>query len=480
MREPVMIGRTEECRELERCLDRKEAQLIVVHGRRRVGKTFLINRFFENRFDFKLTGEYNASRENQLENFILELNRRTNTYHDIPGSWKEAFELLRCYLSSLPETEKHIVFFDEMPWMDTPKSGFLSAFEYFWNSYGGALDNLVFILCGSASAWISDHIDHNKGGLFSRRTCSLFLQPFRLWETEAYLFSIGIEWSRYDIAECHMILGGIPYYLSFLNPDLSLNANIDNLFFRKNAPLAEEFDSLYRTLFKNSEEYIRIVTVLSRKRSGMILKEIAEKAYMPLNGNLTGKLRNLVQSGFVSMNPFFNQRKKDVRYQLSDYYTLFYFRFVKGRYGKDERFWSHTVDNPSRHAWAGLTFELLCRDHIDQIRQKLGISGILTEISTWYKQGDPVSGTDGAQIDLIIDRRDHSISLCEIKFSLNEFEIDKDDELALRNKIETFRKETKTSKTLQLVMITTFGVKKNKYSNIAANQVVLDDLFRQI
>ena len=211
MREPRLIGRADECRRLERCMDRQEAQLIVVQGRRRVGKTFLINHFFENRFDFKLTGEYKASKADQLENFIMELNRRTHLKQKAPESWKDAFEMLRSYLSSLPEDGKHVVFLDEMPWMDTPKSGFLSAFEYFWNDFGCAMDQLILIICGSATSWITEHIERNKGGLYNRKTCSLFLRPFNLKETSEYLQMIGIEWSDYDIAQCYTILGGIPY-----------------------------------------------------------------------------------------------------------------------------------------------------------------------------------------------------------------------------------------------------------------------------
>ena len=481
MREPRLIGRNDECRRLDRCLERQEAQLIVVQGRRRVGKTFLINHFFNNRFDFKLTGEFKAPKANQLENFVMELNRRTHLDYDTPDSWKDAFEMLGSYLSSLPDGEKHIVFFDEIPWMDTPKSGFLSAFEYFWNDFGSAMDHLVFIVCGSATAWITDNIEQNKGGLFNRKTCSLFLQPFCLEETAEYLHMIGIDWSEYDIAQCYMILGGIPYYLSFLNPAETLNENVDNLFFRKSAELADEFDHLFRTLFSNSNDYISIVSLLSQKRYGMTLAEISRKGKLTLNGNLSAKINQLVKSGFICANQLFGQKKKDIRYQLSDYFTLFYFRFVREHYAKDEHFWSHLNDNPSRHAWAGLTFELLCKDHLDQIRQKLGISGVLTETSSWRSHA--ADGTDDlnrAQIVMVIDRRDHIISLCEIKYSMNEFEIDKAYDLNLRNKISAFRQETGTNKTLQVVMITTYGVKKNKYSNIVSGQVILEDLFRSV
>ena len=481
MREPRLIGRVDECRRLERCLDRREAQLIVVRGRRRVGKTFLISHFFENRFDFRFTGEYKALKAEQLENFVMELNRRTHTKHKTPGSWKEAFEMLRNYLSVLPEDEKHIVFFDEMPWMDTPKSGFLKAFEYFWNDYGSTRENLVFIVCGSATSWITKHIEQNKGGLFNRKTCSIFLRPFCLRETAEYLQMVGIDWSEYDIAQCYMILGGIPYYLSFLNPAETLNENVDSLFFNKSAELADEFDNLFRTLFSGSEDYIRIVSLLSQKRYGMTLAEIALKGKMTLNGNLSAKVNQLIQSGFVCANPTFGKTKKDIKYQLCDYFSLFYCRFAREHYAKDERFWQHTNDNPSRYAWAGLTYELLCRDHSDQIRQKLGISGVLAEISRWSaRRKEGQEEMNGAQIDMVIERRDRIISLCEIKYSVNEFEIDKAYEMSLKNKIDTFRKETGTARTLQLVMITTYGVKKNKYSNIISGQVMLEDLFRPV
>ena len=478
MNEMKLLGREEECRKLRRSLEKTEAQLIAVYGRRRVGKTYLINEFFQKRFDFKLTGEYNATKESQLENFTLELNRRTKTVNSIPKSWKEAFDKLRDYLEQLPTDEKHLVFLDEMPWMDTPGSDFLSAFEYFWNSFGNACDHLVFIVCGSATSWMTDHIDRNKGGLFNRKTCSLHLKPFTLGETEAYLQAAGINWSRYDIAMCYMIMGGIPYYLGFLDRELSLSSNIDMLFFSKGAELADEFDNLFRTLFSHSDHYIKIVEVLSQRRYGLGKKELAERAGMSYNGEFSQKLNRLVESGFIQATSYFHQKNRETRYQLSDYFSMFYFHFVRDHYGVDEAYWTHTYDNPSRNAWAGLIFEQLCRDHLLQIRQRLGISGVLTEVSTWRTKGAANDQNEsGAQIDMVLDRRDHVISLCEAKYSQSEFEIDKAYEQNLRNKIESFRSATGTTKSLQLVMITTFGVKKNKYSNLIQSQVKLDDLF---
>ena len=473
-----IIGRQAECERLEKCMGEVQAQLVIVYGRRRVGKTYLINQFFEGRFDFKLTGAYGEPKETQLRYFAAELRRQTGSEAAVPKDWIEAFECLRAYLSSLPKDEKRVVFFDEMPWMDTQRSGFLSAFEWFWNDWGSAQDGLVFVVCGSATSWMIENIAENKGGLFNRQTCRLFLQPFNLYETEGYLRSRNIDWSRRDITECYMIMGGIPYYLSLLDPQLSFNANIDNLFFRKRAELWDEFDHLYKTLFSNSDQYIRIVEQLSKKRTGLTRSEIAEKTGLPANGALSRMLSDLANSGFVRKCTFFGQ-KKETLYQLSDYYSLFYYRFIKGGSGRDEHFWSNTLDNPARRTWAGLTFEQLCKDHVPQIKKKLGISGVLSEESSWYspRKGEETSG-DGAQIDLLIDRRDQVVNICEIKFSLSEFQIDKDYDQRLRNKIVTFREKTNCRKTIQLSMITTYGVQRNKYSGIVNSEVLLDDLFQ--
>ncbi len=473
-----LIGRETECKRLDKCMQAKTAQLIVVYGRRRVGKTYLVNHYFEDNIAFKITGAYGQNRDFQLRNFSDELNRRTKQNGSIPKDWSEAFYKLREYIEGLPNNKKQVFFIDEMPWLDTRKSGFLAAFEYFWNDYGTSKDNLIFVICGSATSWMVDNIANNKGGLFNRQTCRIFLEPFTLGQTKEFLLSQGIDWSNYDIAECYMIMGGIPYYLSLLDSDLSYVSNIDNLFFRKKAELWDEFDHLYETLFKNSERYIQIMKCLSQKRSGYTRKEIAEKTGIELNGKLSKTLEDLINSGFVKVSSFYGNKKKEALYQSSDYYTNFYFRFLKDNHGKDENYWSKAIDNPSRKSWAGLTFEQLCKDHVDKIKIKLGISGVLSEEYIWYTKGDEELGTSGAQIDLLIERRDRIINICEIKFASQEFIIDKDYDLKLRNKMEAFRKSTSTKYGLQLTMLTTYGVKENKYSSIVGSQVVLDDLFK--
>lgn len=472
-----IIGREKEIHRLKRVLEEQEAQLVIVYGRRRVGKTYLVNEFFDYKFDFKFTGSYNHKKSEQLQNYILEFNRYTKEEHDTPKDWTEAFFLLRDYLEQKDPGEKQVVFFDEMPWMDNQGSGFLSAFEWFWNSWGSTRKNLVFIVCGSATSWLIDKIDRNKGGLFNRRTCRLYIEPWNLYDTEQYLISRDIYWSRYDITVCYMIMGGIPYYLKLLDRELTLNENIDLMFFRNRSELWDEFDQLYRTLFSNSDKYIKIVEALSKKKKGLSRAEISAATKIPENGTLTKMLTNLIDSGFVRVNDTFGYKNYEKTFQLSDYYTLFYFRFIKDNYGKDEHMWSNTNDNPARQVWQGLTYEQVCKDHIPQIKKKLGISGIMSTVSSWCKKGSDTE--DGAQIDMLIDRRDHVISLCEDKFSTHEYEITKDYDASLKNKVAVFRDSTKTKKTIQVILITTYGLKKNCYSNYVGKVILMDDLFEK-
>lgn len=470
-----LIGRKNECDRLSQCMAEKNAQLVVIYGRRRVGKTYLIEEFFDGDFSFRMTGEKDSPRISQLRNFANSLSIQTGERVDTPKDWKDAFFMLEQHLSSLDSEKKQVVFFDELPWMDTPNSHFLAELEYFWNGFGSRRHNLVFIVCGSATSWLIENIDHNKGGLFNRLTCRIFLEPFDLRHTEEYLLSRNIQWPRHDICECYMIMGGIPYYLSMLRSDLTYTENIDNMFFRKRAELWDEFSNLYHTLFNNSVNYIKVVEALSKKRMGLTRHEISESTGLPQNGALTRILKSLEDSGFIRINKIYGNRKKNTLYQLSDYYTFFYFRFLKDKKNGDEKFWTNSINLPSHHTWAGFSFESLCMDHVKQIKKALEIGGVLSEQSTWFIQSSETN--DGAQIDLLIERKDHVINICEMKFSNDEFLIDKTYDKNLRHKIEAFRSATGTKSNLMLTMITTYGVKKNMYSGIVQREIVMDDLF---
>lgn len=470
----AIIGRDYEIRQLNNCYNSGDAEFIILYGRRRVGKTFLVRKHFENKFDFVLTGIHNGSKSVQLGNFANALEEYSGTTQPIPKTWFEAFNQLKRHLSSLRK-KRSLVFIDEMPWLDTKKSDFLSAFEQFWNGWGASQSKLMLIVCGSATTWITDKIFANRGGLFNRATKRIYLKQFTLNETERYLKSRKIRWNRKTIAECYMIMGGIPFYIRQLNPDLSFSENIDELFFKQRGSLWDEYDHLYASLFNSPEPYIQIVEALSKKRKGLTRSEIAKSTKMADSGTLTKILKSLCGSDFIQAYTYFGSNKKNTLYRLTDFYTLFYNRFIKEHYGKDQSYWTRTLTSPSHNTWAGLAFESLCLQHIPQIKERLGISGILCECSSWFVKTE--KGERGAQIDLVIDRSDNVINLCEIKFANDEYEIDNDDEADLRHKISAFQKHTKTRKALHLTFVTTYGLKCNIYSDIAQSQVTLEHLF---
>jgi uncharacterized protein len=467
-----LVGRKDEYQILEKSYKSSLSQLIIIYGRRRVGKTFLVNQSFENKFAFKITGVYKQNKNTQLANFSIELSRADNKEHDVFKNWSSAFSALKKYLDSLDEKEKQVVFFDEMPWLDNKKSDFFSAFEFFWNNYGCAKNNLLFIVAGSSSSWITNKLINNKGGFFNRHSARLYLEPFSLKETKEYLVKQNIHWSNYDIAQCYMVMGGIPFYLSQIDSSKTLSDNIDYMFFKKHGLLWDEFSRLYGTLFNNDLKYINIVEVLSKNRYGLSKSEIASKCKLSSNGDLTHLLQNLIDSGFIIKNTSYSERKGEI-YQLSDFYTLFYFEFIKDNYGKNENFWNNSFDLPKRRTWLGFSFELLCKMHLKEIRDALSIGGINSTYYSYNKKGNDEN--KGCQIDLVIDRRDNVASIIEIKYSINEFEITKDYQEDLRNKIAVFEGNN-PRKSIQMVLITTYGLKMNMYSNIINKVLTINDL----
>lgn len=475
-----IIGRREAQYRLEKLYKSSQPEFAIVYGRRRVGKTHLIRQYFSDRFAFYTTGMYEQSQEKQLEQFAANLSEYQKSKVETPKTWIEAFGLLKSYLMK-SRLKRKVVFIDEMPWYDTPNSSFLSAFEAFWNGWGAGRSDLLLIACGSATTWITNKLLKNKGGLFNRATSQIYLEPFTLYETEQFLKAKGVNWSRYDITECYMIMGGIPFYLQQIDEQKTYSRNIDEMFFHRNSKLKDEFEHLYNTLFTNSEYYIRIVELLSTKNIGLTREELVRLGGFQNNGYLSDALRNLETSNFIRAYNYFGKKKRNITYQLCDFYTMFYFRFIKQQYGRDEHFWSNSIDLPRRRAWAGYMFEQVCYWHVPQIKEALGIRGILSEQSAWYeRQADESVTNRGAQIDMIISRRDKVINLCEMKFSFDRFTIDNDYEMSLRNKISAFRPYTLQSNALQIVMITTYGVKQNAHSGIVQSEVTMDDLFRDM
>ena len=470
----MIIGRKEEQQILHSAVQSENSEFVAVYGRRRVGKTYLIRETFGYKFTFQHTGLAKGNTKEQLFSFAISL--RDAGYDDcpIPKSWLEAFSLLSTYLKNSTD-EKKIVFLDELPWMDTPRSNFISAFEHFWNGWASARKDIVLIICGSATSWIINKVINDHGGLHNRVTKQIALQPFTLKECEMFAQSKGLEMSRYQLAECYMVFGGIPYYWSLLEKGLSLAQNIDKIIFAKNGKLSNEFNQLYASLFKSPEQYIDIVTALGKKKVGMTREEIIAATDKYSNGALSKVLDELEYCGFIRKYNVFDKKSKQAIYQLIDNYTLFYFKFIQQNENNDEHFWSASIDSAMHRAWSGLAFERLCMAHTQQIKAALGIAGVLSNVYSWRKEADETS--DGAQIDLLIDRKDQVINLCEMKYSLSEYIIDAEYEQKLRNKKSVFIDTTNTRKAVHLTMVTTFGIKVNAHSGIIQNEITLEDLF---
>ncbi len=470
----MIIGRKEEQQILHSAAQSENSEFVTVYGRRRVGKTYLIRETFGYKFTFQHTGLAKGNTKEQLFSFAISL--RDAGYDDcpIPKSWLEAFSLLSTYLKNSTD-EKKIVFLDELPWMDTPRSNFISAFEHFWNGWASARKDIVLIICGSATSWIINKVINDHGGLHNRVTKQIALQPFTLKECEMFAQSKGLEMSRYQLAECYMVFGGIPYYWSLLEKGLSLAQNIDKIIFAKNGKLSNEFNQLYASLFKSPEQYIDIVTALGKKKAGMTREEIIAATDKYSNGALSKVLDELEYCGFIRKYNGFDKKSKQAIYQLIDNYTLFYFKFIQQNENNDEHFWSASIDSAMHRAWSGLAFERLCMAHTQQIKAALGIAGVLSNVYSWRKEADETS--DGAQIDLLIDRKDQVINLCEMKYSLSEYAIDAEYEQKLRNKKSAFINATNTRKAVHLTMVTTFGIKANAHSGIVQNEITLEDLF---
>lgn len=478
------IGRKKETERLLNCYQSNRSEFVILYGRRRVGKTFLVNHTFKGKFSFYFTGLHNATLSRQLEKFAESIQE----YGALPvkprfDNWYHAFDALKAILKSSRVRSKKVIFLDEMPWMSTRNSNFVSALEDFWNTWAALRDDILLVATGSTTSWMVDHLLKNKGGLYNRITCKIYLRQFNLQECEEYLRTHQCSWDRYTTTQYYMYLGGIPFYLSLLSYDKTLEENIDELFFDHHAKLAREFYDLYDAQFKDAGRYIELIKVLAAHREGMTRQEIIDAVSLS-GGGLSVMLENLERNDLIRSYTRYGNKRKGIIYRVTDFFTIFYLKYVDGVRHRPSRYWLAKSSTPSVTAWRGLTFELVCLLHIDQINQALGIMGMLTSESCWRSsQAQEVNGSGKlkkAQIDMIIERTDRIIHLCEMKFSNERFIITKEYEEELRDKMTIFRQETKTTKMLNLTFVTAFGVAKGVHAGIVQSQVIIDDLFEAI
>jgi len=468
-----LIGRFNELKVLNGVYESNKSEFVAVYGRRRVGKTFLIRSVFDSRLFFVASGIQGGDEIEQINNFNREMRKSSLAHVDMAKTWIEVFENLLGLIELEPKLKKKVIFLDEISWMAAGASGFISALDYFWNRWISARDDVLLIVCGSATTWIIDNIVNNVGGLHNRLTCQIQLAPFTLKECEHFFIDSGIQMPRYQIIETYMVFGGIPYYLDLFRADRSLAQNIDLLYFAPDAPLKNEYQNLYHALFDNAEHYIKVIEALSSKKMGLLRSEISEKTKISTGGTLSRILSDLVNCGFIQEYYAFGKQKRGKLYQLMDPFTLFHLTFFEKQRRFMENYWLHYSVTPAHSAWSGYAFEQVCFLHISQIKKGLGISGMLTETSAWRsKESNP-----GVQIDLLMDRSDKMIHLCEMKFSATEYTVSKAYSAKLREKKAVFMRETKTRKMVHIAMITTYGLVRNAYSSEILFQLTMDDLF---
>ena len=473
-----LIGRERECEELRWALESDRSEFVILYGRRRVGKTFLVRRFFDDRYSFHYVGAHKKPKATQLQNFREAL-LRFGPKDDVPElkTWHDAFLQLADCLDASQDRRK-VVFFDEMPWIDTQGSEFVDELEYFWSSWVQSRDDIVLIACGSATSWMKDKLEDNQGGLHNRITHRIYLRPFYLSESKEYLVEHGFEWDDYQILQCYMLFGGVPYYLSLLRPYLSLPENVDSLIFRRGGDLSAEFGELYHALFRNANRYIDIVRCLSGRRQGFTRGEI-EQATGYSGGGLSKMLDNLERCDFIVSYSQYGNKNKLTLYRLADFYTLFYFRYVENNRSRDEQYWQHHFMDRDVAAWEGFTFEEVCLHHLPHIKYGLGISGMATMSSAWRYVPSKSSDDQrkGAQIDLVISRADKLIHLVEMKFAEKPYVITKDYEQRLRERKALFMEVTGVSRGPVLTFITPMGLSKGQHSSIVHSQLTATDLF---
>ena len=473
----MLIGRENEIRVLKEALNSDTSEFIAVYGRRRVGKTYLVREVFDGRFEFYHTGIANAGRSVQISRFAVSLRKQGFDARKKPATWFDAFDLLEAGLAKLPAGKK-VVFIDEMPWMDTQRSNFIGALESFWNGWASARKDILLVVCGSATSWMTDKIINARGGLHNRLTHRIRLEPFTLAECERFLQSKGVVATRMQILEYYMAMGGVPYYWNYIRKDMSPAQNIDAMFFSPSAELRDEYGHLYASLFRKPQCHMSIVGALGTKKAGMTREELLVAVRHADNGAFSKALGELVECGFVRVYRMPGKRSHGAIYQLIDNYTLFYYRFLVDLGDGESGAWLDIQKSSAASVWRGLSFERVCLAHSEQIKRRLGISGMRTRQYAWRSsQAEP---GEGAQIDLLIERTDNAVNICEMKYSGGEYEIDREEDLKMLNRRERFIKENKFRGSVYMTFVTTCGVAHNAYWGDVQSEVVLDDLFADL
>lgn len=481
-----IIGRRKEQKVLDKIWNSKNAELVAVYGRRRVGKTFLIREHFKTQKNyFELTGMKDTTVTEQLKNFTEAFSK---SYYDDsllqpPQDWRNAFALLTREIEKSPK-QKHLLFFDELPWLATKKSMFIQALDYYWNSKWSRMPNVKIILCGSAASWMLEKLINAKGGLHNRITSIMLIQPFTLFETKEYLLARNVRLNEKHLLDLYMVMGGIPHYLNFVDGTKSAEQNIQNMCFKNDGVLLTEFERLFKSLFDAAEVNLRIIREIARKREGISREDLLSKTGMSSGGTFKKRISELQAAGFIHGFTPYRFKKKEQYFRVLDEYSAFYLTWIDPIVDKgflQHNYWKSLLRSSRWTSWAGYAFESVCFKHLSQILHALDLDSIPCEVGNWRYIPKKGSKEKGAQIDLLFDRQDNAVTLCEIKHSSKKYIIDKAYAKDLHSKIDVFQERTKTTKQLFLALITTIGIKKGIWSKeLVTNEVTLKDLFKSL
>ena len=473
----ILVGRKEEIEDLEHAYNSDSSEFVAMYGRRRIGKTYLIKTLFRDEICFELTGIKDASQAEQLEGFHEAIKKcgPEAAQNKKPRNWSKAFIQLQAYISSIKSKKKKVIFLDEVPWLASQKSGFLKALDHFWNSYANWEGNIMLVICGSAASWIINKVINDRGGLHNRITKRIRLMPFTLAETKDFLHSRGVAYNNYQIMQLYMVTGGVPHYLKEIQRGKSVAQNINDLCFKKDGLLKTEFNNLYSALFKNADLHIEVIRALAKKNKGLTRNDIIKYAKLQSGGTVSTVLNELTESGFVEISSPHKNRLKETLYRLTDSYSIFYLKYIEGMNYRIRDVWLHISQSQGYKSWCGFAFENICLQHVDQIAKAMGISGIGYSASSFVNK---VIDT-GVQIDLIIDRNDNVINVCEMKFASKEYIITKDYDRELRNKVALFEHITNTNKGVVLTLITPYGLALNAYAYNVPIKLKADVLFER-
>lgn len=475
----MIIGRAQEQETFRKLLQSKQAEFVVIYGRRRVGKTYLVREFFNDQIVFSFTGSYETATSIQINNFYAELKRVWPLAENAktPQNWSEAFHLLTDFLLSHPiKTEKIVVFLDELPWLDRTGAGFVSALAYFWNQHGSRMNHLILMTCGSAASWILRKLLNDKGGLHNRITKRIELKPFTLKEAEAYCQYKNLRFTPYQITQLYMIMGGIPFYWQAVEQGKSVAQVVDQLCFEQSGLLATEFKPLFQSLFKNAEHHIQVIETLAKSPYGLTRYQLLEQIKLNNGGSFVRVLEQLIDCGFVKALQPFGKKSRETVFRIIDFYSIFYLKFIQGNISDRTNVWQNLSKDPAYSSWMGYAFENICLTHLKSIHEALGISGIYTQVSSFYFKGN--ENLPGIQVDLIIDRNDGVINLCEAKFSQSEFVMSKEYAAHLRRRRSAFQQITRTKKAVVTTLLTSYpAVKNGYYYEEVDSEVGLEGLF---